>query len=100
MEVNVKYCNDQVHVDLAGEMYVEGAAIVREKLLNCVEEGKINFTIEISILNYIDSAGLGVLVGLQKRTQTAGGSIVLVGANGIVKELFEISRLNHVFEMR
>ncbi len=100
MEMNITCSNGQVQVDLSGEMYVEDAAIVREKLLSHIEKGNNNFTITITKLTYIDSSGLGVLVGLQKRAQIASGSVILLGAQGMVKELFEISRLNRVFEMR
>lgn len=100
MKIEVAYSNGQVQVDLSGEMYVEDAAIVREKLLSAVENGNNTFAIKISDLRYIDSSGLGVLVGLQKRAQAAGGTVILIGATGIVKELFEVSRLNRVFEMR
>ena len=100
MEMNVTCSHGQVQVDLSGEMYVEDAAILREKLGSNVESGNSQFIIKINRLNYIDSSGLGVLVGLQKRAQQAGGGVILVGANGMVKELFEVSRLNRVFEMR
>lgn len=100
MEMNITYSNGQVQVDLSGEMYVEDAAIMREKLLSAIENGNKDFTITMPKLNYIDSSGLGVLVGLQKRAQAARGAVILVGAQGMVKELFEISRLNRVFEMR
>lgn len=100
MEMNITCSNDQVQVDLSGAMYVEDAAIMRESLLSHLEKGNKNFIIKMANLTYIDSSGLGVLVGIHKRAQAIAGSVVLIGTQGMVKELFEVSRLHHVFEMR
>lgn len=51
-------------------------------------------------MDYIDSSGLGVLVAIQKKALPRKGNVTLVGASGIVKELFELTRLNHVFSMQ
>ena len=89
-----------VLVKLEGSMYVEGAAMLRERLLAFSEKGLGRFVIDMSMVDYIDSSGLGVLVAVQKRALQKNGEVVIVGLKGIVKELFELTRLDKVFTVR
>lgn len=100
MEIKTEINNGQVIVTLSGKMYVEEATILREKLISFMEEGKKEFVIKISHVDYIDSSGLGVLVAIQKRALQMKGGVIISGATGIVKELFELTRLNKIFEMQ
>jgi anti-sigma B factor antagonist len=100
MQITSSIVNNQVIVDLAGGMYVEGAEILREKLIRYMEEGQKHFVIKMAKVDYIDSSGLGVLVSIHKRTRQSNGSLVISGAAGFVKELFELTRLDRVFTMQ
>lgn len=80
-------------------MYVEEAAVLREKLLVFMESGHKEFIIKLNQVDYVDSSGLGVLVAIQKRALQIKGGVTLIGASGVVKELFELTRLNKVFTM-
>lgn len=100
MEQDFRVEGDRVIVKLAGSMYVEGAATLREKLLVFNDEGYSRFVIDMSMVEYIDSSGLGVLVAVQKRALQRGGEVTLAGLQGIVKELFELTRLDRVFTVR
>ncbi len=100
MEINTNIVNNQVIVNLSGGMYVEGAEILREKLIKYMEEGQKHFVINMTNVDYIDSSGLGVLVSIHKRTRQSMGSLIISGATGFVKELFELTRLDRVFDMQ
>jgi len=100
MGIDIAINNGQVTVTLSGSMYVEEAAILREKMIGFMESGHKEFIIKLNSVDYIDSSGLGVLVAIQKRALQMKGGVTLVGANGLVKELFELTRLNKVFAMQ
>jgi len=100
MEINTTIDNGQVVVTLTGSMYVEEATILREKLIILMASGHKKFTIKLNHVDYIDSSGLGVFVAIQKRALQAQGGVTLIGAQGLVKELFQLTRLNKVFEMQ
>lgn len=96
----VKVVNGQVFVSLTGSMYVEEAAILRKKLISYHEAGHKVFFIDLSAVDYIDSSGLGVLVGIHKRALESGGSVTISGLTGTVKKLFELTRLTKVFDIK
>jgi anti-sigma B factor antagonist len=90
---------EKMWVTLVGSMYVEEAAVLRKNLIGYIDEGIKNFLIDMERVDYIDSSGLGVLVGIKKRALEKGGGIAIRGLNGTVKEIFELTRLTKVFEM-
>lgn len=100
MEISTSVVNNQVIVDLSGGMYVEGAEILRERLIKFIEQGQKHFVINMAKVDYIDSSGLGVLVSIHKRARQSMGSLIISGATGFVKELFEMTRLDRVFDMQ
>ena len=100
MKADIKMINNKVVIKLEGSFYVEDALLIRTKALSYFEAGHNNFLIDLSQVDYIDSSGLGVLVAIQKRALQMKGGVKIAGATGIVKELFELTRLNKIFEMQ
>ncbi|MFE8695884.1 STAS domain-containing protein [Cytobacillus sp. FJAT-53684] len=98
IEISATHPN-QIKVVLEGDLYVEEATELRERLLQQIAKGVKNIDIVISGLNYIDSSGLGVLIAIQKRCIQKGGSVKIHGLRGNIKELFELTRLNKVFDI-
>jgi len=96
----VSLAENQVSVDLSGSIYVEDAVQLRESLLAYIARGHMNFVINVGAVDYIDSSGLGTLVAIQKRVLQNGGSVTVKDLQGLVKELFELTRLDKVFEIQ
>ena len=90
---------NQVLVRLSGSLYVEEAAQLRESLIDYIEQGNKTFLIDLGDVDYIDNSGLGTLVAIQKRVLKYGGSVIIKGLKGLVKDLFEMTRLNKVFDI-
>ena len=88
--------DNQVQVFLAGSIYSEDARQIQEKTLRFIEHGHKTFAIDMSEVDYIDSSGLGVFVSINKQTMKKGGSMKISGTQGLVKEIFEMTRLNKV----
>lgn len=96
---DISVVDNEVHVTLTGSIYVEEATAIRAKLIEYIDQGFRRFVITMQKVDYIDSSGLGVLVAVQKRAVQNGGGVAIKGIQGIVKELFELTRLNKVFEI-
>ena len=92
--------DEKVMVNLSGSLFMEEAALLRQKLLLQLEKGYNQFVVNLSGVDYIDSSGLGVLVAVHKRALQNGGTVILIGMQGTVKELFELTRLDKVFDIR
>ena len=55
--------------------------------------------VDLDGVSFLDSMGLGVLVGGLRRTRAAGGDLVLVCSTARVLELLTLTRLDRVFEI-
>lgn len=53
--------------------------------------------VDFSQLDYISSAGMGILLGTQKRLAGAGHSLKLVNMNRHIREIFRIAGFDAVF---
>jgi len=100
MPVEIENHGERILVKLDGQMYVPDAAMLRERLLQIVEKGTHSVDVNMSRLDFIDSAGLGVLIGIHKRLMERGGHMTLTGLRGSVKELFTLTRLDKVFDIQ
>lgn len=99
MAYRIEEKDGKVTVVLTGDMYVKAVAGLREDLLKLVTAGRTCFVFEVNELRYIDSAGLGLMVTVMKKVAPQGGEVRVRHARGVVKELFEQTRLDRVFIM-
>ena len=91
--------NNLVKVILSGSIYVEDAQTIRGRLLDYVDRGHCHFVVDLSIVEYIDISGLAALVAVRNNALRQGGDVKITGLRGLVKELFELTRLTRVFEV-
>ncbi len=56
-------------------------------------------TLDFHGLEYISSAGLGVLLALHKRALASGGRLRLINVNRHIYDIFRFSGFDHVFEV-
>ena len=90
---------DRTVVRVDGEIDVYTAPLLREKLDEQLREGRTDLVVDLSHVSFLDSTGLGVLVGRLKRVRTLGGSMRLVVSDGRVLKVFAITGLDKVFEI-
>ena len=70
-------------------------------ILDALEADKImGVVIDLSDLEFMDSVGVGLLIGFNKTAKEKGKTISLRGASGAVKELVDLFQLDTVFEVR
>jgi anti-sigma B factor antagonist len=84
-------------VALRGELDVDGVSEVREALLAAIGDGGRRVVVDLEALDFIDSAGLGVLVGGLKRARTNDGDLALVCTSRNVLKVLELTGLTRVF---
>jgi anti-sigma B factor antagonist len=80
---------------IRGEIDVATSPRLRSTLTTLLAQGTTKIDIDFSGVSFVDSSGLGVLVGALKRIQGIdGGSLRIVGATEFVRKIFEITGLD------
>lgn len=82
-----------------GEIDVYSAPRLRERLVELVNEGHRRIVVDLEGVDFLDSTGLGVLVGGLKRLRTHGGDLSLVCTQPRILKVFEITGLTTVFSI-
>ncbi len=86
-------------VDVKGEIDVYTAPKLREKLIELVSEGSYEVVVNLEGVDFLDSTGLGVLVGALKRVKAHEGTLALVCTQDNLLKIFKITGLTKVFDM-
>jgi anti-sigma B factor antagonist len=98
IKVNVRQApGDCYVVDLSGEIDVYTSPKVKDAVGDLIDRGVYYLVINLEKVRYIDSTGLGVLIGGLKRVREHGGSVNLVCTNPQIKKIFDITGLVKIF---
>lgn len=89
----------EINIQIPENFAVEEAAKLREELYNLIKEGEKNFIMDFSKCSFIDSTGLGVLVGIYKRCSKVNGKMELHSLNPQIMRVFKLTRLDSVFNI-
>src|SRR5207237_7906203 len=84
-------------VSLRGEIDVYTAPRLRQTLIDLVEGGATDIVVDMERVDFLDSTGLGVLVGGLKRVKDKDGSMKLVATQDRILKIFDITGLSKVF---
>ncbi len=91
--VTVAYLSGRLNVG-SNLMFLEG------DLKKLVEGGTKKMVVDMSGVDYVDSAGLGVLVGIAGILRTAGGEMKAAALQQRVADVFQITRLTKVIDVQ
>lgn len=69
----------------------------REKLHELIEQGHVQVIVSLENVKFINSLGLGMLVGSLTTMRNAGGDLVICGAEHMIENLLTVTRLLTVF---
>lgn len=84
-------------LEVGGEVDVYTAPRLRERLIELVDGGARDVVVDLGRVDFLDSTGLGVLVGALKRLRAVGGTFRLVCAKEPLLKIFRITALDQVF---
>jgi len=84
---------------LKGEIDLHVSPSVTASLNRMIEKRPERLVVDLSGVTYIDSAGLAALIGAMQKVEGYGGKFLLAGLQETVRSIFEISRLDQVFQI-
>lgn len=94
--MQVKFSNKgtTLIISVIGELDHHSADYVREKIEGeMIKASTKNIVFDFSKISFMDSSGIGIIMGRYKSMQTMGGKVALAGLNPQIKRIFEVSGL-------
>jgi anti-sigma B factor antagonist len=75
------------------------ATVLNDQLHGLIDEKKTKVIVDLSRVDFINSSGLGLLIGGLTTMRKAGGELKLAGASKKIQNLLEITKLHKVFDI-
>lgn len=97
LQVQVRKSGDEVVVLCSGKLTGETSSILKAEVKPLISQTR-RLALDLAELDYMDSSGLGSLVGLYASARSNGCELKLVKLGPRVKELLRITKLISVFE--
>lgn len=85
------------HLD--GEVDINSSPAIKKAFDKHISSRADRIVINMTKVSYVDSSGLATLVELLKNMRSYGGRLRLSGLSAKVKSLFEITKLDKLFEI-
>ena len=82
-----------------GRIDASCSAQIKDKVLSLIDTGQKNLLIDLGEVDFIDSSGLGTLVSCLNSLKKAGGKLKICDIQENPKQVFEMTRLDRVFEV-
>lgn len=82
---------------LRGSLDLATSPTVRAALTEATEKGHQDLIVDLTQLEFLDSTGLGALIGAHRRAAENGGSLRLIVADGPIARLLNITGLIRIF---
>lgn len=86
-------------ISLEGELDVSTADKLKEHLHALVKKEIVDMKINLTNLDYIDSTGLGVMIGVLKELKISDKEIYIIDPKSNVKKIFTITGLDKIFKV-
>jgi anti-sigma B factor antagonist len=96
---NMDIENNFWNISLQGELDVSTADKLKEHLHSLADKKIIDMKINLTNLEYIDSTGLGVMIGILKKLKISDKEIYIINPKSNVKKIFTITGLDKIFKV-
>jgi anti-sigma B factor antagonist len=88
-------------VDVKGRIVLgDEIGNLRKAVHNLVDEGKKRIILNLAAVDYIDSSGVGELVGCYTTLRNAGGELKLLNLSPKVQDILYVTKLYTVFDIK
>jgi len=97
LSLETRRADGRTIIEVGGEIDVYTAPRLRDKITELVGEGSYDLVIDMEKVDFLDSTGLGVLVGGLKKVRAHDGSMRLICNQERLLKIFRITGLAKVF---
>ncbi|WP_168583227.1 STAS domain-containing protein [Gephyromycinifex aptenodytis] len=99
LDVTSHIDNGTTVVEVSGDVDVYSAAVLRDGLDRLIGAGRTHFVLDLDGVTFLDSTGIGVLVGRLRRVRLQEGSIHVACSVPKILRVFSITGLDQVFPL-
>lgn len=100
VNINVRTQGDVTILDLEGTLVLgPPVSTFRDQLQDLVETGQKKILINLTRVNFVDSSGIGAMVGAHTSLESAGGHCMFFGTQPRVLQALKMTHMEEIFEL-
>lgn len=99
LSLTTRIVADHTVLEVGGEVDVYTAPRLREHLTELIDGGAQHVVVDLAEVDFLDSTGLGVLVGAHKRLRPVSGTFSLVCSKEPLLKVFRITALDQIIPL-
>jgi anti-sigma B factor antagonist len=100
LSIQVDHLGPHPVVRLSGDVDVESSPALAQTLMTVLADlGAQTLVLDLTEVEFVDSSGLGALVGAHQRASLQGSTLILAGLHPRVAKVLRITKLNKVFSV-
>ena len=99
MNYKINTASDEMQIELNGRLTFADYASFKELTELFIEHNPKNCLLNLSNLEFIDSAGLGMLLIARDKMRMREGDVTLKGAQGQVKKMLDLGHFDSLFKV-
>lgn len=100
MDIELKMIRNTLIIRLQGEFDLVNAENIRSLIDEKLQEKQINnLILNLNKVSFVDSSGLGVILGRYKKVKANNGQMYIVGAQPVVKKILTLSGINKLIPL-
>lgn len=99
MEINIYRANNNLFIEILGRVVLDVCDSIKNTIIPLIDKGINQVYADLASVDFIDSAGLGVLVGLKVTSNKNKARLVLVAPSTGVTDILNVSKLDKIFDI-
>ena len=99
MDINIYRANNNLYIEVFGRVILDVCDHFKNATIPLIDKGINQVYVDFSAVDFIDSAGLGVLVGLKMTSNKNKARLVLVSPSSGVSDILTVSKLDSIFDI-
>jgi len=96
LDLRVQQQDDRAVVHVSGEIDLATCPQLRDVLAELVDRGIYHLVVDLEQVSFLDSSGIGVLMGVYRRIREHGGSLRLTAPSAQVRRVLDLTRVTMV----
>ncbi len=97
LELKQTVCSPWLVISVLGEIDMGSSPQLRTEIIRAINGGHSNLVLDLTSVDFIDSAGLGTIIGSLRRVRSHGGDLLLVCPEERIQRIFTLCDLNKIF---
>ena len=99
MQIGTRLVDNTTVIDMTGRLDTSTSGDAYDEMVRIAKSGVSKVVLNLDKTEYVNSAGLRVILTAAKLLKSSNGEMKICHANGVVKEVLETSGFDHIIDI-